>query len=91
MYEGLLLLSTLRLAKFRPAFTPKCICDFVIVERQISIERVGSLQIIDGLKQTGSPSYEGDFERFEEIFSDLDNHIKVFQYQRYPVKTLCDI
>ena len=54
-------------------------------------ERVGTLQIVEGLKQTGSSGYVGSFERFEEIFSDLENHIKVFQYQKYPITTLCDV
>lgn len=54
-------------------------------------EKVGSLKIIDGLKKTGSFGYEESFERFETIFGDLENHIKVFQLKKYPVKTLCEI
>ena len=54
-------------------------------------EKVGSLQILEGLKQTGSFGYLENFERFEDIFSDLDNHIKVFRYEKYPVTLLCEI
>jgi len=54
-------------------------------------EKVGSLKIIDGLKKMGSFGYEENFERFETIFGDLENHIKIFQQKKYPVKTLCDI
>jgi hypothetical protein len=54
-------------------------------------EKVGTLKIVEGLKQTGSFGYEENFDRFETIFSDLENHIKIFQQQKYPVKTLCDI
>ena len=54
-------------------------------------EKVGSLQILEGLKQTGSFGYLENFERFEGIFSDLDNHIKVFRYEKYPVTLLCEI
>jgi hypothetical protein len=54
-------------------------------------EKIGSLQIIEGLKQTGSFGYEGTYERFEDIFGDLENHLKVFQYKKYPVTVLCDI
>lgn len=54
-------------------------------------EKVGSLKIIEGLKETGSFGYEENFERFETIFSDLENHIKIFQHKKYPVTTLCDI
>lgn len=52
-------------------------------------ETVGSLQIVEGLKQTGSFGYEGTFERFEDIFGDLESHIKVFQYKKYPITVLC--
>jgi hypothetical protein len=54
-------------------------------------EKVGTLKIIDGLKKMGSFGYEENFERFETIFGDLENHIKIFQQKKYPVKTLCDI
>ncbi len=54
-------------------------------------EKVGTLKIIEGLKETGSFGYEENFERFETIFSDLENHIKIFQQKKYPVTTLCDL
>jgi hypothetical protein len=54
-------------------------------------EKVGTLKIIEGLKKTGSFGYEENFERFETIFSDLENHIKIFQHKKYPVTTLCEI
>lgn len=54
-------------------------------------EKVGTLKIIDGLKKMGSFGYEENFERFETIFGDLENHIKIFQQKKYPVKILCDI
>lgn len=54
-------------------------------------EKVETLKIIEGLKETGSFGYLKEFERFETIFGDLENHIKIFQYKKYPVTTLCDI
>jgi len=54
-------------------------------------EKVGTLKIIEGLKETGSFGYEENFERFETIFGDLENHIKIFQQKKYPVTTLCDL
>ncbi|MCX2477472.1 hypothetical protein OQY15_00120 [Pedobacter sp. MC2016-15] len=54
-------------------------------------EKVGTLKIIEGLKETGSYGYQGNFERFETVFADLENHIKIFQCKKYPVATLCDI
>ncbi|WP_320052496.1 hypothetical protein [uncultured Acetobacteroides sp.] len=54
-------------------------------------EKVGTLKIVEGLKETGSFGYEESFERFETIFGDLENHIKLFQQRKYPVTALCDI
>ena len=54
-------------------------------------EIVGTLKIIEGLKLSGSLSWENSFERFEEIFKDLENHIKIFHYKKYPTTILCDI
>lgn len=54
-------------------------------------EKIGSLKIIDGLKRMGMFGYESNFDRFETIFSDLDQHAKVFQLKKYPVSVLCDV
>ena len=54
-------------------------------------EKVGSLQIIEGLKKAGEYGYEHDFERFEHIFGDLDNHIKICQQKKYPVTVVCEV
>lgn len=54
-------------------------------------ERIGSLKIVDGLKRMGMFGYETTFDRFEAIFSDLDQHAKVFQLKKYPVSVLCDL
>ena len=53
-------------------------------------EKVGTLKIIDGLKKMGQLGY-ADFDRIEEIFRDLENHIKIFQQQKYPVTALCEL
>jgi len=54
-------------------------------------EKVGTLKIIEGLKKMGSFDYVDNFDRFEDIFSDLGKHIEIFKYNKYPVTTLCDI
>jgi hypothetical protein len=54
-------------------------------------EKVGTLKITEGLKKMGSFGYEENFERFETIFGDLENHIKIFKQKKYPVTTLCEI
>lgn len=62
-----------------------------LVHFKEKFEKIGSLKIVEGLKQTGSYGYEGTFERFEEIFNDLDHQAKIFGYKKYLVTTLCDI
>lgn len=54
-------------------------------------EKVGTLKIVEGLKASGSFGYKENFERFETIFNDLENHIKIFNYKKYPVTILCDL
>ena len=54
-------------------------------------EKFGTLKIVEGLKETGSFGYESNFEGFETIFGDLERHIRVFEYKKYPVKALCDL
>lgn len=54
-------------------------------------EKVGTLKIVEGLKKMGSFGYEVNFERFETIFGDLENQIKIFQQKKYPVKILCEL
>lgn len=54
-------------------------------------EKVGTLRIIEGLKKMGSLRPIENFERFEEIFFELDKYIEDFKFKKYPVTTLCDI
>ena len=54
-------------------------------------EKVGTLKIVEGLKQTGSFGYEENLEGFERVFGDIENYIKIFQCKKYPVRVLSDI
>ncbi|WP_354577525.1 hypothetical protein [Hymenobacter sp. UYP22] len=63
----------------------------VFINFKDKFEKVGTLKIAEGLKQTGFFGYEDNFDRFETIFGDLENYIKIFQQQKYSVKTLCNI
>ncbi|NMM50824.1 hypothetical protein HH304_20615 [Flammeovirgaceae bacterium KN852] len=51
-------------------------------------ERIGELDITEGLKEIGSISGEDSFERYDETYADLDNQIKVFGYQKYPIRII---
>lgn len=42
-------------------------------------------------KYASSIGNEKNFERFEEIFKDLENEIRIFKYEKFPVTVLCEI
>jgi hypothetical protein len=62
-----------------------------IIKFKDRFEKVGVLKIIEGLKRAGEYGYEDDFERFEHIFGNLENNIKIFQQKKYPVKVVCEV
>lgn len=49
-------------------------------------EKIGELSITEGLKKIGSIGGEDSFERYDETYTELDNQIKVFGYQKYPIR-----
>jgi len=51
-------------------------------------EKIGELDIVEGLKEIGSIGGEDSFERYDETYSNLDNQIKVFGYQKYPIRII---
>lgn len=62
-----------------------------IISFKDKFEVVCKLRIKESFKKDGGYGYESSFDRFESIFSDLDNHMKVFREQKYPVTLLCEI
>ena len=62
-----------------------------IISFKDKFEVVGKLKIKESFKRDGGYGYESSFDRFEEIFSDLDNHLNVFGEQKYPVSLICEI
>ncbi|WP_421753230.1 hypothetical protein [Croceimicrobium sp.] len=48
-------------------------------------EKIGELDISEGLKEIGSIAGVNTFESYNEIYSDLDNQIEVYSYKKYPV------
>lgn len=72
------------------------VCYYLITHKDMKslkekFEVVGKLRIKESFKKHGSYRYESDFDRFESIFIDLDNHMKVFGEQKYPVTLLCEL
>ena len=53
-------------------------------------EKAGTLKIKDSFKASGSFGYEENFERFEYIFDDLEKHLKIFGFDKFPVRALCE-
>lgn len=52
--------------------------------------KVGNLALRESYLQGGSYRGEDSFERFEEMFFDYENHIKIFRCERMPLKILCE-
>lgn len=53
-------------------------------------EVIGKLRIKDTYKREHGYGYESSFERFESIFIDLENHMKVFSEKSAPIKIICE-
>lgn len=60
-----------------------------IISFKDKFEVVGKLKIKESLKKDGSYGYESSFDRFESIFIDLEDHLKAFRKQLFPVPLLC--
>lgn len=63
--------------------------DFINIKDKF--EKIGALKIAEGLKRMGSFGYAEDFERFQSDFGDLDNRIKLFRQNKYPIRILCEL
>jgi hypothetical protein len=48
------------------------------------------LKIEESFKKDGSYGYESDFEGLERVFSEHDNHMKIFDQQKFPISLLCE-
>lgn len=62
-----------------------------IISFKDKFEVVGKLKIKESFKKDGGYGYESSFDKFEDIFIDLDNHMAVFREQKYPVTLLCEL
>lgn len=73
---------------FRFGFTIQVVEHKNLLNFKNRFEKIGELDIIDGLKEIGSISGEDSFKRYDETYTNLDNQIKVFGYQKYPIKVI---
>jgi hypothetical protein len=62
-----------------------------IISFKDKFEVVGKLKIKESFKKDSGYGYASSFDRFEDIFIDLDNHMEVFREQKYPVTLLCEL
>ena len=53
-------------------------------------EKVGTLKIKDSFKKGGSMSVYGNFEEFNNRFSDYEKEQKIFRYKKFPVFVICE-
>jgi hypothetical protein len=63
--------------------------DFIQIKNHF--EKVGTLEIKSSFKASGSFGVVDNFERFEDIFGDLNRHLEIFGYNKFPVSSLCEI
>lgn len=62
-----------------------------IISFKNRFEVVGKLKIKEPFKKDGGYGYRSTFDRFESIFSNLDNYLEKFGEQKYPVTLLCEL
>lgn len=53
-------------------------------------EKIGELNITQGLKEVGSLGYESTYERYNEIYTELEENIKIFGYKKYPIEIVLE-
>lgn len=53
-------------------------------------EKIGNLKIKESFNKEGSSGWATDFQRIEEVFTDLDKHVKNFKQFKFPVRLICE-
>ncbi len=71
--------------KFRFGFVIYAIGHKYFLKIKNRFEKIGELNIIDGLKEVGILEYVDTYERYDKIYSNLDEEIKIFGYKKYPI------
>jgi hypothetical protein len=61
-----------------------------IVKFKSQFENIGPLKIKESFKYSGSFEYASEFDKFEDVYSDLDKHLQIFGYFLFPVTALCE-
>jgi hypothetical protein len=56
-----------------------------------AFEKTGTLQVIQGLKNTGSFTYGKDLTDFERMFGDTEAYMKIFNCRKYPIRVVCEV
>ena len=57
---------------------------------KIIFKKMGTLKIKDSFKKSGSIHYASDIAGFEDIFVDLEGHLKAFGLKKFPITLLCE-
>lgn len=53
-------------------------------------EIIGKLELKNDFNTSGGYGYLSSFEKFEEIFNNIENYIEVFRKVKFPVNILCE-
>ncbi|MFK7946283.1 MAG: hypothetical protein AB8G11_01745 [Saprospiraceae bacterium] len=62
--------------------------DFIRIKDKF--EKIGTLPIIDEFKTVGTLGYEDSYKRYDELYSNLDQQIKIFEYKKILIKMVLE-
>lgn len=62
--------------------------DFINIKDKF--DKIGTLPIIDEFKAVGTLGYENSYKRYDELYSNLAQQIKIFEYEKIPIKMVLE-
>jgi hypothetical protein len=71
--------------KFFFGFVIHAIAHKDFLDIQYKFEKIGELAVSESLKKIGSIGGESTFERYDELYSKLEEEVEIFGYQKYPL------
>lgn len=59
-----------------------------LIKIKDKFEKIGELEIEEGLKEVGSLGYNRTFEQYDKTYSDLEHYSKIFENQKFPIRAI---
>jgi hypothetical protein len=80
--------------KFKMNFTIGCVITGIehkdLIKFYDKFEVIGKVVIKDGFKEIGSIGYEDNFEDYSSRFLNFENQVKIFDYEKIPLKMITE-